>query len=210
MMVPSGRLGAINVSRETQARLDLYVARLREWGSRINLVAPSTLASIWERHVIDSLQLHGLKPEARIWADMGSGGGLPGLVIACALAGRGDVHVHLIESNHKKAAFLRAVSVELALPVTVHAMRIEDALPRLPAVEILTARALAPIADLLAYGNLLLKNGATGLFPKGRDYQSELTDALRNWQFSYQLHDSLTEPAARIVEITLDPAESTR
>ncbi len=194
----------IDVSRETRARLEAYVRRMEEWQSRINLVAPSTLETIWQRHIVDSLQLHAVKPDALRWADMGSGGGLPGIVIACALAGRPGSHVHLIESNHKKAAFLRAVSVELDLPTSVHAARIEEVVPQLPKVEIVTARALAPLSDLLRYGNLLLKSGAVGLFPKGRDYQSELTDALRNWQFSYRLHDSMTEPASRIVETMLD------
>ncbi|MCZ8184125.1 MAG: 16S rRNA (guanine(527)-N(7))-methyltransferase RsmG [Beijerinckiaceae bacterium] len=195
----------IDVSRETSARLDAYVAMLREWQTRINLVSPTTLGSLWERHIVDSLQLHALKPKALRWADMGSGGGLPGIVLACALAGQDGAEIHLIESNYKKAAFLRAVSVALELPTTIHAMRIEEAVPRLPAIDVLTARALAPLDDLIAYGNLLLKSGATGLFPKGRDHQSELTDALRNWQFSYQLHDSITEPASRIIEITFDP-----
>ena len=205
---PGGALLAkvrADVSRETYARLEIYVAMLREWQSRINLVSPTTLGSIWERHVVDSLQLHALKPKALRWADMGSGGGLPGLVIACALAEQEGAQVHLIESNHKKAAFLRAVSVALALPTTIHAMRIEEAIPHLSSIDVVTARALAPLGDLIAYGNLLLKSGATGLFPKGRDYQSELTDALRNWQFSYQLHNSMTEPASRIIEISFDP-----
>ncbi|WP_284179201.1 16S rRNA (guanine(527)-N(7))-methyltransferase RsmG [Rhabdaerophilum sp. SD176] len=195
----------IDVSRETRERLEAYVGMLREWQARINLVSPTTLDSLWERHIVDSLQLHALKPRALCWADMGSGGGLPGIVIACALAGRAGAQIHLIESNHKKAAFLRAVSVALELPTTIHAMRIEEAIPRLPAIDVLTARALAQLSDLIAYGNLLLKSGAIGLFPKGRDYQLELTDALRSWQFSYQLHDSITEPASRIIELAFDP-----
>lgn len=195
----------MDVSRETCARLDSYVAMLRDWQKRINLISPATLDSLWERHIADSLQVQALKPQAFRWADMGSGGGLPGIVIACALADNKDAQIHLIESNHKKAAFLRAVSVELELPTTIHPMRIEEAIPGLPAVDIVTARALAPLGDLLAFGNLLLKSGATGLFPKGRDHHSELTDALQNWQFSYQLHDSITDPASRIIEVSFDP-----
>ncbi|MCZ8184942.1 MAG: 16S rRNA (guanine(527)-N(7))-methyltransferase RsmG [Beijerinckiaceae bacterium] len=200
----------LSVSRETRERLDAYVTLLREWQTRINLVSPATLDQIWDRHIADSLQLHALKPEALRWADMGSGGGLPGIVIACALAGRSGAQVHLIESNHKKAAFLRAVAVALDLPASIHAMRIEDAVPLLPAVDVVTARALAPLRDLIGYGNLLLKKGATGLFPKGRDYQSELTDALQSWQFSYQLHDSITEPASRIIEVIFEPRDQPR
>lgn len=192
----------LNVSRETHERLELYVARLREWQKRINLVSPHTLDSLWERHIRDSLQLTGLSPLARIWADMGSGGGLPGIVVGCVLADVAGAHVHMIEANHKKAAFLRAISVELALPATVHAERIEDTIPALDNVDVVTARALAPLDALIGYSKLLLKKGSVGLFPKGRDYQSELTAALQNWQVSYHLFESVTDPDARIIEVS--------
>ncbi len=201
---PLGSIAMSHVSRETRDRLEVYVTRLREWQSRINLVSPTTIDAIWERHIADCLQLVTLKPQARLWADLGSGGGLPGIVIACALADSAGTHVHLLESNHKKSAFLRAISVELHLPTTVHPSRIEETVPMLPCVDVVTARALAPLSKLIGYSNHLLKKGAVGLFPKGRDYESELTDALRSCHFSYRLHKSLTEPEARIVELSLD------
>lgn len=189
------------VSRETQDRLTRYVALLQDWQRRINLVSPGTLDQIWRRHIADCLQLLQLAPQGRVWADLGAGGGLPGLVLACVLVETPGARVHLIESNNKKAAFLRAVTVELALPATIHAERIETAIPKLPSIDIVTARALAPLSDLVGYSNSLLKKGTIGLFPKGRDYQTELTAALRSWHVSYQLHESLTEAEARIVEL---------
>ncbi len=189
------------VSRETQERLERYVALLQDWQRRINLVSPGTLDQIWKRHIVDCLQLFQLAPQAKIWADLGAGGGLPGLVLACVLAETPGTMVHLIESNNKKAAFLRAVTVALELPAVIHAERIETAILKLPAIEIVTARALAPLADLVGYSNSLLKKGTVALFPKGRDYQTELTAALRNWHVSYQLHESLTEAEARIIEL---------
>jgi 16S rRNA (guanine527-N7)-methyltransferase len=189
------------VSRETQERLARYVVLLQDWQRRINLVSPGTLDQIWKRHIVDCVQIFQLAPEARVWADLGAGGGLPGLVLACVLAETPGSMVHLIESNHKKAAFLRAVTVELALPATIHAERIETVIPKLPPIEIVTARALAPLTELVGYSNSLLKKGTVGLFPKGRDYQTELTAALRSWHVSYQLHESLTEAGARIVEL---------
>src|SRR5262252_8425032 len=100
-------LGLIPVSRETEARLDRYIARLRQWQAKTNLVAPSTLPNLWTRHIADSLQLLPLAPSAKRWADLGSGGGFPGIVLACAMAEMPDATVHLIERNAKKAAFLR-------------------------------------------------------------------------------------------------------
>jgi 16S rRNA (guanine527-N7)-methyltransferase len=197
-------IDSLPVSRETRDRLDVYVKRLREWQDRINLVSPTTIDSIWERHIADCFQLVTLKPDALRWVDMGSGGGLPGIVIACALAEKNGAHVCLLESNHKKSAFLRALSVELGLPTTVYPSRIEECVDMLPSVDIVTARALAPLSKLLRYSNLLLKKGAVGLFPKGRDYESELTEARRSCHFSYRLHGSLTDPGSRIIELTLD------
>ncbi|KAF0231904.1 MAG: hypothetical protein FD175_465 [Beijerinckiaceae bacterium] len=196
-------LGDSGVSRETLARLEAYVALLLQWQQRINLISPTTIPDIWTRHILDSAQLHHLRPDARRWADLGSGGGLPGIVIACLLAEKADGEIHLIESNGKKAAFLRHVSTSLALPAVIHAVRIEDAVPRLPQTDVVTARALAPLTDLLRFSNLLLKSGAVGLFPKGRDVEEELTTARLNWHFSSRLHASVTDPEARIVEISM-------
>ena len=118
-------LALVSVSRETEALLDVFVDVLMRWQSKLNLVAPSTLPELWTRHVADSLQLLALAPEARVWADFGSGGGFPGLPIACALAGVGGAKIHLVESNGKKAAFLRAAVKATAVPGIVHHMRVE-------------------------------------------------------------------------------------
>jgi len=173
---------------------------LLEWQERINLIARSTEAKIWTRHVADSLQLVALAPHARTWVDLGSGGGFPGLVIACALAETPGACVHLVESSAKKAAFLReAVSVTGA-PAVVHAMRIADFV-KSPAghVAVVTARALAPLAALLEAAYPLLKSGAKGLFLKGQDVGSELTDAAKCWSLQASLVPSRTDPEARIV-----------
>jgi 16S rRNA (guanine527-N7)-methyltransferase len=190
------------VSRETLDRLDRFVAVLLTWQRRVNLIAPSTEPEIWTRHIADSLQLLALAPQARIWVDLGSGGGFPGLVIACALAERAGAQVHLIEANAKKAAFLREAARVTGVPVLVHGERIEAFVRKAPAgAEVVTARALAPLAELLAYAYPLLKSGACGLFPKGQDVESELTEAAKYWKIQVSLALSRTDPKARIVVV---------
>jgi len=189
------------VSCETMKGLEAYVALLTHWQKTTNLVAPSTLGQIWSRHILDSAQLFALAPNARAWIDLGSGGGLPGLVLACQLKEVGGT-IDLVESNSKKAAFLRHVATQLALPARVHSDRIETVLPKLAPPDIVTARALAPLTELIGYAKQLLKSGATGLFPKGREYAAELTEAGRHWHLSHELHASRTEPEARIIRIT--------
>lgn len=191
------------VSRETLDCLDLYVESLLQWQSRINLIAPSTVNQIWQRHILDSAQLAELCPKARIWLDIGSGAGLPGLVIAIVMKGLAGHHIHLVESNRKKAAFLQHMIQQLDLPATLHAERIEDVISRVHLVEVVTARAFASLPDLLSISNLLLIRGAVGLFPKGRDLESELTDAQKVWHFSYRLHRSQTDRFAHIAEIRM-------
>jgi 16S rRNA (guanine527-N7)-methyltransferase len=209
-LAPAGDLAAdraralslVTVSRETLARLDEFVTLLLKWQATTNLVAPSTLGRVWTRHVADSLQLLTLAPEARIWLDLGSGGGFPGVVLACALAERSGARVHLVESNGKKAAFLREAARALTLPALVHAARIKDVVHRLTEpVDIVTARALAPLADLLAYAEPVLKKGAQGLFPKGQDVEAELTEASKYWRIDTTLAPSLTSADARIVVV---------
>lgn len=190
------------VSHETLTRLDRFVSELTEWQKRINLISSSTIDDIWLRHILDSAQLHNLQPDAQIWLDIGSGGGLPGLVIACQMADHTDGRmIHLVESNKKKAAFLRHVVVSLGLPAQIHDCRIEDVILNFTQVDVVTARALASLDTLLQYTNQLLKSGTIGLFPKGRDVESELTNASKNWQFSYSLLPSRSDPHARIVQV---------
>lgn len=188
------------VSRETLVRLDRFVALLLDWQRQVNLVAPSTEATLWTRHVADSLQLVALAPTARLWADLGSGAGFPGLVIACALAQTTGAHVHLVESNTKKIAFLREAVRATGAPASVHAMRIADFAKSPPApLDAVTARAVAPLSSLLPWTFPLLKSGALGVFPKGQGVEAELTEATKYWKIQASLAPSRTDPQARIV-----------
>jgi 16S rRNA (guanine527-N7)-methyltransferase len=189
------------VSRETVARLDRFVAVLLDWQSRVNLIAPSTAPHLWTRHIADSLQLLALAPQARVWADLGSGAGFPGLVIACALAERPGACVHLVESNAKKAAFLQAAARQASVPAVVHGMRVVDFVATAPPVEVVTARALAPLSDLLTMAYPMFKKGAVGLFPKGQKVDVELTEAAKWWNIEATLAVSRTDPNARIVVV---------
>jgi 16S rRNA (guanine527-N7)-methyltransferase len=190
------------VSRETADRLDRFVALLRDWQRRTNLIASATLPMLWTRHVADGLQLADVAPRARIWVDLGSGAGFPGLMIACVLAGKPGVAVHLVESNAKKAAFLRAAVRATRVPAIVHPVRIEDFVDNFrESADIVTARALAPLERLLAAAYPLLQGGTVGLFPKGRDVDTELTQATKCWRFQSTLIRSRTEPMARIVVV---------
>jgi 16S rRNA (guanine527-N7)-methyltransferase len=194
-------LTAYDVSRETAAALDLYVAQLERWQSIKNLVGPSTLAEVWSRHVADALQLLSLAPEARHWVDLGSGAGIPGLILAIAGKDRG-IRVTLIESNARKCAFLTEAARLTGAPAEVRNGRIETVLDGLAGIDIVCARALASLDQLLAWTAPVLKMGTTGLFPKGRDVQAELTRAAARWTFTYDLVPSRTEPDARIVRVT--------
>jgi 16S rRNA (guanine527-N7)-methyltransferase len=191
------------VSRETSERLDRFVDQLLVWQQRINLIAPSTIPTIWTRHIADSLQLLALAPAAKIWADFGSGAGFPGLILACALAETPGARVHLVESNSKKAAFLREAARVTGAPAEIHPVRVVDFVDNLrDSVEVVTARALAPLVELLANAYPLLKTGAVALFPKGQDVDAELTDAAKCWTIQTSLVPSLTDSKARIVRIT--------
>jgi len=204
-------LQLIQVSRETATRLDRLVDLLRQWQRTTNLVAASTLPKVWTRHVADSLQLLGLAPHARHWVDLGSGGGFPGLVLACALAEQPDGKVHLVESQGKKCAFLREATRTIALPATVHCERIESFVQNFSErADVVTARALAPLSTLCGYVEPLLKRGAQALLPKGQDVEAELTQASRYWNIAADLVPSQTEPKARIVVISALERRSVR
>jgi 16S rRNA (guanine527-N7)-methyltransferase len=191
-----------SVSRETWERLDRFVALLIEWQQTRNLIAASTLSTIWTRHVADSLQLLDLAPEAKTWVDLGSGGGFPGLVLACALADRAGVRVHLVESTAKKCAFLQAVTDQVGLPAAIHCHRVEEFIPAFPhKADVVTARAVAPLPKLLDMAFPLLKRGGIGLFLKGQDVGSELTAASKYWKIKHKLVPSRTDERARIVVV---------
>jgi 16S rRNA (guanine527-N7)-methyltransferase len=190
------------VSRETEQRLDRYVDLLREWQAKTNLVAPSTLPNLWTRHISDSLQLLALAPSARIWVDLGSGGGFPGIVLACVLAESQGSMVHLVERNAKKAAFLREALRVTHSPGTVHLAEIKDTVERINgAVDCVTARAVAPLHQLIGFAEPLVKRGARVLFLKGQDVEAELTKATKYWNIVPNLHSSRTGGQGWIVEL---------
>jgi 16S rRNA (guanine527-N7)-methyltransferase len=190
------------VSRETEARLDRYVDLLREWQAKTNLVAPSTLPNLWTRHISDSLQLLALAPSAKTWADLGSGGGFPGIVLACALAETAGAVVHLIERNAKKAAFLREALRVTGAPGIVHLADIGDIVDRITGpVDCVTARAVAPLHQLIGFAEPLVRVGAKALFLKGQDVEAELTEATKYWSIKRHLHSSRTGGHGWIVEL---------
>lgn len=190
------------VSRETEARLDRYIALLLEWQAKTNLVAPSTLPNLWTRHVSDSLQLLSLAPTAKSWVDLGSGGGFPGVVLACALVETPGASIHLVERIAKKAAFLREAVRVTASPGTVHLADIGDTVDRITGpIDCVTARALAPLHQLIGFAEPWVKNGAKALFLKGQDVEAELTEATKYWIIEPKLHSSRTGGQGWIVEL---------
>jgi 16S rRNA (guanine527-N7)-methyltransferase len=190
------------VSRETEARLDRYVELLLDWQATTNLVAASTLPHLWTRHIADSLQLLDLAPSAATWADLGSGGGFPGVVLACALAGNSGAVVHLVERNAKKAAFLREAIRVTSSPGVVHLSDIGDIVDSIEGrIDCVTARALAPLHQLLGFAEPLVKKGAKALFLKGQDVDAELTEATKYWNITPRLHTSHTGGHGWIVEL---------
>ncbi|KIU50136.1 MULTISPECIES: 16S rRNA (guanine(527)-N(7))-methyltransferase RsmG [Bradyrhizobium] len=190
------------VSRETEARLDSYVTLLLAWQAKTNLVAPSTLPHLWTRHVSDSLQLLSLAPSAKSWIDLGSGGGFPGVVLACALAKTPGASIHLVERIAKKAAFLREAIRVTASPGTVHLADIGDTVDRIAGpIDCVTARALAPLHQLIGFAEPWVKKGAKALFLKGQDVEAELTEATKYWNIAPKLHASRTGGQGWIVEL---------
>jgi 16S rRNA (guanine527-N7)-methyltransferase len=190
------------VSRETEKRLDSFVEVLLLWQKRQNLIATSTIPQIWTRHVADSLQLLPLAAGAKIWADFGSGGGFPGIALACALTERAGTMVHLIESVGKKVTFLGEAVRATGANAVVHHTRAEDfAKSCAEPVDAVTARAVAPLKTLCDQALPLIAKGAIGLFPKGQDVDAELTEAAKYWTIQATKVPSVTSPDGRIVVI---------
>ena len=188
-----------NVSRETLEKLEIYETLLIRWQTVKNLVGPSTLPNLWTRHFADSAQLASLARESLVWADLGSGAGFPGLVIAILLADNPGATVHLIESDHRKCAFLREVARATGAPAKIHNARIEAVLTDFTGIQIVTARALTALPGLLELSAPLLEKGAQGLFLKGQDVASELTDAPIFSSVDLEFLSSNTDAGARIV-----------
>lgn len=194
-------LRGLDVSRETIERLKIYETLLRRWQHIKNLVAPSTLEHVWERHFRDSLQLISLAPGAKRWVDVGAGAGFPGLAIAVALADDPEVSVHLIEADNRKCAFLREVARQTNARAVIKHGRAEIIIPTLGKVDVVMARAVAPLDALVEMVAPLLSAGATGLFLKGRDYKAELTRLRLASSFHLQIAPSLTDERAAIIII---------
>lgn len=189
------------VSRETFDRLVSFEAQFQKWARRINLSAPSTLNDVWSRHILDSAQLGKLDSGAKRWVDLGSGGGFPGLVMGFLLMERDRASIDLVESNRKKTSFLQAIIGEFGLPARVHSKRIEDSYDKIRDVEVVTARALAPLHVLLGLAAPWLTAGARALFHKGRDYRAEIEESTQLWSFDLIEHPSVVDPQSVVLEI---------
>ncbi|CAN7304961.1 16S rRNA (guanine(527)-N(7))-methyltransferase RsmG [Pararhizobium sp. LjRoot255] len=200
---PSQELNGLRVSRETSEKLEHFAALFQKWAKSINLVAPSTLSAFWQRHIADSAQIFQLFPGPKRWVDLGSGGGFPGIITAIFLAELGDGWVHLVESNNKKAAFLRVALTETGARGSVHAIRIEDAITIIPECDAISARALADLPQLLDYCVpwMMADSKPHAFFHKGRDYQQEVDNAVGRFQFDLVKHKSVIEPDSVVLEI---------
>lgn len=189
----------LTVSRETEQRLQKLGSLVRKWNPAINLVAKSTLPDLRARHITDSLQLAALcPPDARTWVDLGSGGGFPGLVVAAwAAEHRPGLSLCLVESDQRKATFLRLAAQDMGLSVRVLSERIEDAPPQ--NADVLSARALAPLGKLCAFAMRHLAPGGTAILPKGAQAEAEIAAARRDWSFDLETATSLTEGEAKVL-----------
>lgn len=197
-MSGAGALRA-DVPRETIERLEIYAGLLGKWNPKINIVAPSTLNDLWTRHIADSLQLASLAPTGAKWADLGSGGGFPGLVVAIAHAATPGFSMTLVESDQRKATFLRTVIRETGITAKVVADRIEKTAPL--QADVLSARALAPLDVLLGFTARHRTTDGIALFPKGETWEREVEEAEANWRFRYEALPSTTNPASVILKI---------
>jgi 16S rRNA (guanine527-N7)-methyltransferase len=195
---PAEFAAATNVSRETLARLKAYAGLLEDWNSRHNLVSARSLEDLWRRHFLDSAQLAPLIPSsAGTLADLGSGAGFPGLVLAEMLRNR--VAVTLFEATAKKCAFLQAAAQRMELPIAIKNERMEDASPK--AFDAVTARACAPLPKLLSYAQYFMGPNSVCLFLKGQNVGAELTEAHKSWSMKVRQIPSLTDPSGAILEL---------
>lgn len=192
---------AADVSRETLERLSAYAALLVKWQKKINLVAPSTIPLMWSRHILDSAQLlQHMPPGANRWLDLGSGGGFPGLVCAAIAHDRHPMlRVSLVESDQRKAAFLREAARQMGLSVMVHGSRINDLPPH--AADVVSARALASLSDLCSMAHVHLAPHGICLFQKGARHADEVEIAKGKWHITYDIIPSVTDPDAVVMRI---------
>lgn len=195
-MTPNEFKAETGVDDTALARLQIYADLLVKWQAKINLVGPDTLPDLWSRHLFDSAQLAPYIEQGAKVADLGSGAGFPGMVLAIM---RDDLDVHVVESDQRKCAFLREVNRETGAGATVHNARIE-ALEPLRA-DVVTSRALASLDKLLAFAHIHRLSTGKCLFPKGKRWAEELTDAQKTWRMAVNQYPSRTEPAGRILEL---------
>lgn len=190
------------VSRETLDRFETWLRLLEETSAHTNLVGRGTLTDFWHRHALDSWQVFEQMPEAKRWADLGAGAGFPGLAIAFGLMERhaGEGHVLMVDSVAKKMAFVTQVIRETKAPAIARADRVESIHP-VPEVDVVTARAMAPLGKLLGYVHPFVEKGAVALLPKGARYKEELTEARKSWTFDAEVLPSRTSPEAAILKI---------
>lgn len=193
-------VGFLDVSRETKEKLGALEELLVKWNPAINLVSKSTIGSIWDRHILDSAQIYAVAPHVGHWVDLGSGGGFPGLVIACISSGLGDdLRVTLVESDKRKATFLRTASARLQLNVEVICERIESLAPL--KADVLSARALAGLPVLLGFADRHLAEDGICLFLKGASWKQEVEAARKDWHFQLQDYKSITDDDGAILAV---------
>lgn len=197
-------LNGRRVSRETQERLEHFVSLFQKWSKAINLSAPSTLEDAWRRHVSDSAQIFQIQSMPGSWVDLGSGGGFPGVITAIFLAEVGAGWVHLVESNNKKAAFLRTALRETGGRGSVHPIRIEATAPEVPDCDFISARALAELDMLCGYMAPFAERNEKlrAYFHKGRDYRAEIAKAHGRWRFDLVEHNSAVERDSVVLEVS--------
>jgi 16S rRNA (guanine527-N7)-methyltransferase len=191
-----------HVSRETMEDLFAFEALFRKWSKAINLASPSTLDQLWQRHIIDSAQLYRLAPHAKHWLDLGSGGGFPGVVLAILMKQSAGSRIDLVESNSKKAAFLRTAVGQAAAPGTVHAARIDAVWDEIEVPNVITARALASLSELFVLAEPWLTIGSMALFQKGRDYRREIDETRDDWAFDLVEHRSVVDQDSVVLQIS--------
>lgn len=190
----------LDVSRETMARLSIYVETLQRWNKKINLVGRATEKDIWNRHIVDSAQLNRLAPNASNWIDLGAGAGLPAVVIAAMRMDQDtEFNMTAVESDQRKCAFMADVSRRMKTPLTIVNSRIEDVATKTH--DVVSARALAPLTKLLAYAAPICVENTVCLFPKGAKADQELTEAEKDWHMTYEQFPSVTDDASVILKI---------
>lgn len=203
MINPSPSSG--DVSRETRERFEIYAEYLTRWNRKINLVSPATIEDLWTRHILDSIQLAALAPkEARHWIDLGSGAGLPGLLVAvirCEISPAFDMT--LVDSDSRKCAFMAEAARAMGVAVKIQTRRLEPGAPP-PAspFDVISARALAPLGKLLGYAAPLASRESVCLFPKGRNRAAELEMARRSWDMSVEEIASLSDSEGAVLRIS--------